>query len=399
MVLGAADGSLSTYRTARAMGYRTVCVDRSPAAPGVALADEFLPLSTRDTDAIAAALADRDDLAGALAPSTDIALPTLLALTERLGLPVSMSEEAARASLDKRHFRRICEELGFPSYRWREVTDAAQWPFTGPVVVKPVDAQSGRGVTRCAEESMMDGAVAAARALSYSGKVVVEEEVAGTHCGCECVVVNGRVAFLALTSRTLCPPPRAVTTAHRMPAEVPTEARCAVVTMVERLCARLRYRTGPLNLDVVVTDAGVPHLIEMGARTSGNGLDELVRRCHGVDTIAASINAAVHAPITVAPHAPRPTMWQSLSADRTGRLVSIDGLEAALALPEVVDLRLLAAPGDEVRAHDNVANKLGYAVLSAPTAAELRAAADRLLRTLTFEVDAALSVGRGRRGS
>jgi len=386
VVLGAADGSLSTYRTAHALGYRTICVDRSATAPGVALADEFLPLSTRDTDAIAAALDDRDDLAGALAPSTDIALPTLLALTERLGLPVTMTREAARASLDKRHFRRVCEELGFPVYRWREVRTAEEWEWRGPAVVKPVDAQSGRGVTRCAEESMMDTAVATARGLSYGGGVMVEDEVAGTHCGCECVIVGGEVAFLALTTRTLCPPPRAVTTAHLMPADVPAETRCAVVTMVERLCARLRYRTGPLNLDLVVGADGVPYLIEMGARTSGNGLDELVRRCHGVDTIAASVAAAVRTPVTVAPHAPRPTLWQALSSDHAGRLSAVHGLPEALAMPEVVDVRLFVAPGDEVRAHDNVADKLGYVVLSASTTAGLRAAAERLDRTLVFEV-------------
>jgi biotin carboxylase len=399
VVLGAADGSLSTYRTARALGYRTICVDRSPAAPGVALADEFLPLSTRDTEAIAAALAGRDDLAGALAPSTDIALPTLLALTERLGLPVTMTREAARASLDKRHFRRVCEELGFPAYRWSEITDAAQWEWRGPAVVKPVDAQSGRGVTRCAEESMVGAAVAAARDLSYSGGVVVEDEVPGTHCGCECVISGGEVAFLALTTRTLCPPPRAVTTAHLMPSEVPAEARRAVVTMVERLCARLRYRTGPLNLDLVVDRDGVPYLIEMGARTSGNGLDELALRCHGVDTIAASVAAAVHEPMTVTRHPPRPALWQSLSSDHAGRITAVHGLTEALAMPEVVDVRLFAGPGDEVRGHDNVADKLGYAVLSAPTTAGLRAAAERLNRTLVFEVAPVSPAARGRRES
>lgn len=388
VVLGAADGSLSTYRTAGAMGYRTICVDRSPTAPGVELADEFLPLSTRDTEAIVAALADRDDLAGALAPSTDIALPTLLALTERLGLPVTMTPEAARASLDKRHFRLLCEELGFPVYRWREVTDAAEWEWRGPAVVKPVDAQSGRGVTRCTEQSMMDSAVATARGLSYSGGVVVEDEVAGTHCGCECVIAGGEVAFLALTTRTLCPPPKAVTTAHLMPADVPAGARNAVVTMAGRLCARLGYRTGPLNLDLVVSRDGVPYLIEMGARTSGNGLDELMRRCHGVDTIAASVAAAVREPVRLSPHAPRPALWRALVSDHTGRLTAIHGLPEVLAMPEVVDVRLFVEPGDEVRAHDSVADKLGYAVLSAQTTAGLRAAAARLDRTLHFETGA-----------
>jgi biotin carboxylase len=394
LVLGAADGSLSTYRTARAMGYRTICVDRSPTAPGVALADEFLPLSTRDTDAIASALTDRTDLVGALAPSTDIALPTLRALTERLGLPVTMSEEAAHASLDKRHFRALCDELGFPGYRWQEVTDAARWRFDGPVVVKPVDAQSGRGVTLCADEAGLAAAVTAARASSYAGAVVIEEEVRGTHCGCECVLVDGEVAFLALTSRTLCPPPRAVTTAHLMPAEVPAGTHDTVAAMVARLCARLGYRTGPLNLDLVVTGDGVPHLIEMGARTSGNGLDELVRRCHGMDTIAASITAAVGGPVTVSPHAPTPVLWLALSSDRAGHLTAINGLAAARALPEVVDLCLFAAPGDEVLANDTVANKLGYAVLTAASGDALRAAADLLRATLTFDVTTAAPAGR-----
>ena len=62
-------------------------------------------------------------------------------------------------------------------------------------------------------------------------------------------------------------------------------------------------------------------------------------------------------------------------------------------MPEVVDVRLFVEPGEEVRTYDNVANKLGYAVLSAPTVAGLRAAEERLSRTLEFEV-----ATRGRRG-
>ena len=68
VVLGAADGSLTTYRAVREMGFRAIAVDRSSAAPGVGLADEFLPLSTRDVPAILAALAGRRDLAGVVAP-------------------------------------------------------------------------------------------------------------------------------------------------------------------------------------------------------------------------------------------------------------------------------------------------------------------------------------------
>ncbi|MER6583305.1 hypothetical protein, partial [Nonomuraea sp. NPDC001023] len=55
VVLGAADGSLSTYRAAAGLGLRTIAVDRSAGAPGVALADEYLPVSTHDPAAVTAA--------------------------------------------------------------------------------------------------------------------------------------------------------------------------------------------------------------------------------------------------------------------------------------------------------------------------------------------------------
>src|SRR5262249_52028180 len=92
LVLGAADGSLATYRTARRLGYRTIAVDQRETAPGVALADEHLAVSTREPDRILAALGDRSDLVGVLAPCSDIALPTQRELAARLGLPCGLTE-------------------------------------------------------------------------------------------------------------------------------------------------------------------------------------------------------------------------------------------------------------------------------------------------------------------
>jgi biotin carboxylase len=385
VILGAADGSLSTYRTARRLGYRTICVDMKSSAPGVSLADEFFPISTREPDLIADALVGRSDLAGVLAPSTDIALPTLRALTEKLGLPAQVSEAAARASVDKRYFREVCDSLGLPSYQWVEGVAGADG-LRFPVVVKPVDAQSGRGVMRCGSRAELSAAVAEASRFSYGGGVVVEEEILGLHCGCECIVDDCRVAFLALTERSLTPPPAALTLAHLVPASVPSGVEERVVSYVDRLCAALDYRRGPLNLDLVVDPDGVPRLIEMGARTSGNGLDELVRYGFGVDTIAASIQVAVGEPITLSLGEPRAVLWQVLSASRDGTLVGISGAEKALRLPEVVKLEVIVSPGSQVRAFRNVADKLGYAVLVGDDPDSLRATAERVRSMVRFSV-------------
>lgn len=391
VVLGAADGSLSTYRTATALGYRTIAVDRSPTAPGIALATEYLPLSTRDVPAIRAALAGRTDLAGVVAPCSDIAVPTLRALAVAFGLPTSLSAAAAAASVDKELVRSVIDELGVPAYRWIAGPD----PFSVadhardlhlPVVVKPADAQSGRGVARCATFAAVDAAVEEAWRQSYGGRIMVEEEVVGIHCSAECIVEDGTVAFMALTRTLLSSPPLTMTLGHRMPADLPVGVEDRVRAIVEKLCARLDYRLGPLNLDLVVASDGEPHIVELGLRTGGNGMDDLVRHSYGVDPIRAAIQAAVGRPIETHAHPPRHVMWRVLAADRAGELVSITGAARAAALPGVAELVLLAEPGQAVRPFHDVADKLGWAVLRADTAAGLDLVADELTRTLRFEV-------------
>ncbi len=400
VVLGAADGSLSTYRIAAEMGYRTIAVDWSASAPGIDLADEYLPLSTRYAPAIQVALSDRRDLAGVLAPSSDIAVPTVRELTTSLGLPVLLSEVAVRASVDKWVVRGMLDELGVSSYRWIEGDDPAQLAkhareFRFPVVVKPADAQSGRGVTRCANPSDVDAAVWEAQRRSYGGHLMIEEEILGVHCGCECIVDGGKVVFMAMTRRSLSPPPLTMTTAHSMPAGLPDGVEDAILSIVDKLCARLDYQRGPLNLDVVVTPDGEPYIIELGARTGGNGLDALVRYCYGVDPIRAAVQAAVGQPIELTPHVPRPVRWQVLAAESPGSLVSVSGVDRAAAIPEVTELVVLAEPGQQVRPYLDVSDRLGWILLHADTIPALDAAARRVAETLRFEIAPAAVVGSG----
>ena len=397
VILGAADGSLATYATARRMGLRTIAVDQRRDAPGVALADEHLEVSTREPDRILAALGDRTDLAGVMAPCSDIALPTQRELASRLGLPCGLTEAATRASVDKRYFRALCDSAAVPTYRWFTGSDPqklVRWAdeLRSPVVVKPTDAQSARGITRCADPAEVVDAVTEALAFSYGGTVLIEEEVPGIHCGAECIVDDGRVVFLALTERLLTPPPLAITTGHLLPARLAPHTVDHVLRIVEALCERMGYRKGPLNLDLVVGHDDEPYLIEMGARTGGDPLGELVRRCYGVDPTRASIATAIGEPISLEPHAPTPVMVQVLSAVQSGRLVSVRGVREAVAIAELQDIVLFAEPGDIVQSQTSMASKIGYAVLAGPTVEGLRQAAERLVRTLRIEISSPADV-------
>jgi biotin carboxylase len=392
VVLGGADGSVGTYRRARELGYRTLCVDIRPGAPGVAFADEFLQLSVRAPEQIAAALDGRDDIAAVLCPASDIGLPTQAWLTRHWNLPDPLPEAAVAASVDKSVFRNLCDRMGLPSYRsvdgvpGPELVHAAQ-QLRFPTLVKPVDSSGSRGVVACAGPGRLHTSFTESIAFSPSGRLVVEEHLDGRHFTIEALVSRGQIVFHAVTERTITPPPFFVTSSHLLPAEITPETDSEIERMLTEVCAELGYRTGALTVDAVLGRDGRPYLIEMGARMGGNGLAEVIESCYGVDLMAAGIALAVGEEPVITPKPPIPTLVHMLASDRGGHLARIEGVEEVRAMPEVVELRLFAEEGSYIRPYEQAGYKLGQVVLSADSVPKLLAAEGAVRGTLKFQLD------------
>lgn len=391
IILGAGDGSVPTYLAARRLGHRIIGVDRHDWEVAVGLADEFLHVSTDDPDRIRALLGDRSDIAGVLAPSSDIALPTLNKLAAVYGTP-GLGEAVIRASVDKAYFHELCVELGAVDYRLVEGTsvaglmaDARRLRF--PLFVKPTDGTGSRGIRLCRTPQELEPAIRNALEISPSHVAVVEECVTGSSHTLEGFVSDGRLAFSAFTDRVVTAPPHAVTRSHHAPSRLPAGVRARAADAVQAVCERLGYTSGPLDVDVVVTPDGTVHIIEMGARVGGSGVTDLVRYAYGVDVVEASVNAAVGLPADLQPLSePRFASLTIFGADSAGLLTAVDGEDAVRALPETAELRLVARVGRRVAAYEYAAAKLGCLVLAADSAERLAAAEREVARTLRFTV-------------
>jgi biotin carboxylase len=395
VVLGGADGAIATLRAARGLGLRTICVDRRTDAPAIRFADEYRNVSTRDVAGLLAALADRGDLAGVVSPASDVNLPAQYAVARGLGLPCGLSDRAVRASVDKAYFRDVCDRLGLPGPRFVAGDPAsvrrraAQLSY--PVIVKPVDSSGGRGVGACARPDDLAEALDAASAHSYAGRVIVEEYLTGSHHTAEAIVVDGRIALFAVGDRTLTAPPHFVTVEHTMPSADAGAGRQPglaerVRTMLDRVCQQLRYAWGSMNVDIIVTTDGRVVLLELGARSGGNGSAELLGLVHGVDVVGATVDLAVGGRPALAPRRPAHAAFRVLTIDRPGKLVAIHGAEAARRVPGVADLVLAAQPGDHVEPYHRAGAKLGYVMVVAEDESGRRRALDTVEATLRFEV-------------
>lgn len=367
IVLGAAEEQLPLYQEARRRGIPTIAVDMRPDRPGFPIADAFLQVSTRDTDALAAALGDMRP-AGVVSCASDAALATWHALGLRYGTPY-LYPESALAGNDKAAFHEIARSVGVAEYGFVQSNDpdevvAKAAGLRLPLVAKPADGSGSKGVVRVTRLDYLPTAVAHARTFAASGTVIVEEFVEGRPLAVETFMRDGRSHFTDIQEKEFIPGTDFVVGRLRCPARLPSATFARLESTAEQLCLALGIVDGPANFDVVLGPDGRERIIEINARLGGDGVPRLLAAAYGVDNVRALVALALGEPFDLVPtrarHATVKLIGSPLRTD--GELVAVEGVAEARAVPGITDLELFVRPGDRVWPHDQSGHKIGMLV-------------------------------------
>ena len=326
---------------ARARGVWTAVADRDPAAPGLSLADNRCIVSTEDEPAIerlAAALS----LDGVIAPGIDWPVAVAARVAAKLGLPHPISPATAVLATNKLRQRERFEELGVPQPRWQVVTDG-DFDLEPPYVVKAPDRQGQKGLSLVLAERDLPEAIAAAKASSRTGAVLVEEVVDGPEVTVIGFSAGGEFVPVAVTDRITAEPPAfGVALAHVFPS-AHADAAAAVA---RRAVEALGIEGGPSYTQLRIGPEG-PEVMEVAARLGGGHDAELVEAALGVDLNGLALAAALGDP-------PTPTQVTRSSKQRFGGavtrfLVSPPGVLESVTVPEglegVLRVRIYREPG------------------------------------------------------
>ncbi|MEV0147992.1 MULTISPECIES: ATP-grasp domain-containing protein [unclassified Nonomuraea] len=391
IVLGGGEDQIPAYREGRRLGYRVIGVDQRPDALGAAEADQFLCMTSRDPEGIARALGPID-VAAVISPASDAAQEAVAELSRIYRTAHQPAPDALRCSVDKGFFRDVIDRLGLPAYRHVQHDDLetlveASAGVGYPLIVKPVDSSGSKGITVLDGPGGLVEAIEHAKKHSFSGHVIIEELVAGRHCAVESFFADGRLAFMAVTDRTITGPPAMISLSHVVPADLDESVHARLGQAVTAICAEIGHTRGPVNFDFVLTPGGDLCFIEMGARLGGNGMPLMVRHAFGLNTVEAAIRLALGEPLDITVSRRRIAVLRILTAEADGVLTAIEGLDALKRMPEVVDVQVFKEVGDHVRAYTQAGHKLGYLVMVADTRGRLESALDEALRTLRFVIE------------
>ena len=286
---------------AKEMGLHVVVSDGNPNAPGFALADDRIVVSTYDVDGTVEA-AQRyhrtvRPVDGVICIVADVPL-TVASVAHALELP-GITIETAQFASDKLAMKERFIQKGVPVPWFRRVESISHLrrivsDYGFPIVLKPVDSRGARGVLRLTESTDLDRAYEHSVSFSPSGRVMVEEYLNGPQISTESAIVNGHAGFTDRNYEFLDRfAPFIIENGGHQPSILTTEQQSAVSRLAERAAIAMGITTGIAKGDMVFTKDG-PKVIEIATRLSGGWFStDQIPLATGVDLIGVAIKLAL----------------------------------------------------------------------------------------------------------
>lgn len=276
----------------KSRGITTVLADGSSNAVARPYADIFYHVNIFDISAIHE-IALKENVDFLLTVCADQVLLVVAEVSEMLGLPCYIDYKTAQNVSDKIRMKRIFKEIGVPTTDYVE-TDHLDLDVISklryPLVVKPVDAYSSKGVRKAENLEELKQYYAEAQKISRSGGVIVEEYFQGEEISVDAFVVNGKAKILTVSnSEKVKDKDRFVIFRGRYP----VSASEIVLQKIEDIAQKITDGFGLVNAPLLIqllNNGDEVSILEFCARTGGNMKWLLIKYSCGVDVITATID-------------------------------------------------------------------------------------------------------------
>ena len=298
LIIGA--GFLQAYVIKRAveLGYETYVVDANSQSVGFTYAHQYRVINIVDKEACLN-YARECNVDGVLTAATDYGVLTVSYIAEKLNLP-GLIYSVAELIKNKYQVRKKLYECKVDdteqAYEVTVHTDFNELKkqLTFPVMVKPCDGSGSRGASRVDNPEELADACALAIENSLTGKAEIETFIIGREFGVESFVENGNIHVLGIMKKKMTKPPYYAELGHCIPSGLSEATEEKIKLYVAQAINVLGINFGSVNMDILVTETGTVHIVDIGARMGGNLIgSHLIPVGTGIDYIGNMIKASV----------------------------------------------------------------------------------------------------------
>ncbi len=307
----------------------------------------------------------------AIVPLDDQGVVVAARSAQLLGLPHNPPSGAA-ATRNKAMLRRRLahDEVSQPRFRVIEGGDSPAQVASElgyPAVFKPLSRSGGQGVIRVDRASEADEAVRRIRRILASAgenpsqPILAEEFLPGEEVAVEGLLWAGRLTILAVFDKPSPPQgPFFEETVLIAPSRLPPETLSEVDHLTRRAVMALGLKEGPIHAELRIGPDRVS-VLEVAARSIGGLCSRTLRFGLMAESWESLIlRRALGMEMPSAVRQPGATGVMMLPIPRSGRLVGVEGAQAARSTPGITGLEITIPPGGEVKALPEGDRYLGF---------------------------------------
>ena len=243
----------------KSRGIVTVLADYLPEPVAKSYADYFYQVSTLDIPAITE-VAQKEKVDFLITVCTDQALLTVAQVSENLGLPCYIDYRTARNVTNKSYMKQLFAEKGISTAKHVSMREWDPGKVEGlryPLIVKPADCNSSKGVKRIDVPEELEAAFCNAQNMSRTETVIVEEFILGPELSVDVYVEQGIAHVLAVSELDKIPDQdKFVIFRSKSPRNLSDEQLVMIQQTAQQIADAFGLRNSPMLIQMIACATG-----------------------------------------------------------------------------------------------------------------------------------------------
>lgn len=273
-------------------GFFTILADYNENPVAKDYADKFYQVSTLDVDAITH-IAKEEKVDFLITVCTDQALLTVAKVSEALELPSYVDYKTALNVTNKSYMKKVFVENDISTAKHvilskYDETEVASLRY--PLIVKPVDCNSSKGVKKILNISELKLAVEEAIKLSRTKTAVVEEYIEGEELSVDVYVENGKAHVLAVSSLDKLPNnDKFIICRSTCTSVIDENIKSKIELSAQKIADAFGLSNSPMLIQLISNGKDI-YILEFSARTGGGEKFITIKEVSGFDVVKAVVD-------------------------------------------------------------------------------------------------------------
>ena len=207
LILGANPETIPLVETAKQMGLYTIVTDPDPSAPAKKIADRGIHINGMDISSLVS-FCKEEQVNSVLVGVADRLIEPYQKVAQNLNLPAYGDEYQCTVLTNKEKFNQVCKQYGLstiPSLSYHKTSTIETLKSVEyPVFIKPVDRNSGKGMSIAYNIEELEEGISKAFKTTSSDTILLEKYMTCSDILVSYTIIDGKPILSAMADRYTC---------------------------------------------------------------------------------------------------------------------------------------------------------------------------------------------------